>query len=159
MSLSQEEIQQLDEALDRGEPTPWIFEEHGLRVRGRVCRLEEMPTDYGQALSLVLEVDDQERRILLTTVLKRKLKRLDPKSGEPVGIERDAEKTRPKDGGTAYWDFRVKRIEDRQPQELNWGAKAALPEGVDADLVDAEVLDDHYEIHHLPKEPPQGVAL
>lgn len=159
MSLSNEEIQQLDEALDRGEPKPWLFDEHGLRVHGRVCRLEEIPTDYGQVLTLVLEVDDQERRILLTTVLERKLKRLAPKSGEPIGIEREAEKTRPKDGGTPYWDYQVKRIEDRQPQELNWGSRAALAETVDVDTVDAEVLDDHYEVRHLPQEPPQGVAL
>ena len=148
MALSNDEIQLLHTALDRGEPTPWLFDEDGLRVLGTVRRLEEISTkDFGQALTLVFEVDDKERRVLLTTVLKRKLERLDPKAGEPIGIERDPEKTRPKDGGAAYWDYQVRRLEDEQPKELNWGSRQALPE-----MVDAEVLEDHYEVPHLPRD-------
>jgi hypothetical protein len=140
MPLTTEQIQQLDEALDRGEPTPWLFSEDGLRVVGIIRRLEEIETEYGQALTLVLEVDNHERRILLTEVLKRKLKRLDVRAGEPIGIERDPEKTRPKNGGTPYWDYQVRRLEDQQPQELDWSSKAALTETVDAELI--EYSDD-----------------
>lgn len=155
MSLTNDEIQLLHTALDRGEPTPWLFDEDGLRVLGTVRRLEEISTkDFGQALTLVLEVDGKERRILLTTVLRRKLKRLDPKAGEPIGIERDPKKTRPKDGGAAYWDFQVRLIEDEQPKELNWGSRTALPEAIEAEIV----LEDDYEVQHLPRDT-KGVSF
>lgn len=96
MPLTSDEIKQLGTALDRGEPTPWKLDSDGLRVFGIVRRLEEIETrDYGPALSLVLEVEGQERRLLLTAVLKQKLQRLNVKAGEPIGIERATEKTHP----------------------------------------------------------------
>lgn len=147
MPLTTDEVQQLHEALDRGEPIPWKFDEDGLRVFGRPRRLEEIKTDYGQATTLILEVDGRERSIIVTTVLENKLQRLDIQAGEPIGIERDAEKTHPLSGGTAYWDFRVKRIEATQPTQLNWGTKAELPEAVDA-----EVVEDSYQVRHLPRD-------
>lgn len=151
MPLSPEEIQQLGQALDRGEAVPWKFDSDGLRVFGRPRRVEEIQTEYGPARTLVLEVEDQERSIIVTTVLANKLRRMDIKAGEPIGIERAAEKTFPAGGGAAYWDFSVKRIEDAQPTQLNWGAKAALTE-----TVDAEVVDDDYQVQHLPREASGG---
>lgn len=151
MSLTSDEIQRLGEALDRGEPIPWKFDEDGLRVFGRPRRLEEISTEFGQATTLVLEVGNQERSIITTTVLANKLKRLDIKAGEPIGIERAAEKTYPASGGAAYWDFAVKRIEDKQPTQLNWGNPPELPQ-----TVDAEVVDDDYQVQHLPREASGG---
>ena len=148
MPLNQDDKQHLSEALDRGEPKPWLWNEDGLRVLGTVRRLEEIETkDFGKSLSLILEVDGCERRILLTTVLKQKLMRLNIQVGQALGIERSAEKTSPVSGGTPYWDYGVAILQDEVAEGLNWGTQKGLPE-----TVDAEVVDDHYEVPHLPRD-------
>lgn len=146
MTLSNEEIRQLHTALDQGEPELWIFEKDGLRVLGRVSRVETVQYPNGPSLTLILEVDDKERRLILTTVLESKLQRLDVKPGEPIAIERAAEMASAANGNP-YWDYVVKRIEGSGQKELNWGTRQALPQ----ETVDAEVVEDHYEVPHLPR--------
>jgi hypothetical protein len=137
MSGAKEEIQQ---ALDRGEPEPWIWTDDGSEVVGVALRKERRSTKHGAADFLILEVDGDERSVLVgNEVLIKKLKASQLQAGEWVGIRRLGERQPTTANGRPYIDFKVV-VAGRKNQALEWGDTKALPETVDAELV--EYSDD-----------------
>lgn len=147
MPLSSDAVQQLHDSLDRAEPQPWIWSEHGDEVIGIALRKERRDTKHGETDFLILEVDGIERSVLIGNhVLIGKLKGAHLQAGELVGIRRLGEKQPTTPNGRPYIDFRV-AVAGRENDALEWADTKALPE-----TIDAEVIEDEYEVRHLPAE-------
>jgi hypothetical protein len=133
-STPKDEIRQ---ALDRGEPKPWLWPEDGDEVIGRALYVEHRQTKFGEAAFFVLDVDGDERSILCgNQVLLGKLKGAHLQPGDWVGVRRLGE--RESQNGQTYVDFSVKTLATEN-RELSFAAAKALPESV----TDAVVVDEH----------------
>lgn len=127
----QDEIRQ---ALDRGEPKPWIWNEDGDEVIGRALGVERRQTKHGEPYFLILEVDGDERSVLAgNQVLLGKLKGLHLQPGDWIGIRRLGEKQ--SQNGMTYVDYSVKTLATGQ-RELSFEHAKALPESVTTEVVD-----------------------
>jgi hypothetical protein len=141
-STPKEEIRQ---ALDRGEPKPWIWSEDGDEVIGQAVGVEKRQTRHGEPYFLILVVDGEERSVLAgNQVLLGKLKGLHLQPGDWVGIRRLEE--RESQNGKTYRDYSVKTLQ-AEARELSFERAKALPE-----TVTGEVVDDGYTDFDAPPE-------
>lgn len=118
--------QRLDEELDRKHPPSWRPEGKGDTIRGEFVRLDY--ADKFDCPVAVLDAGDGERGIFMFhAVLKSKLARLAPKTGERVAIRYDGQVTST-DGKRRYHDYSVAVVREAQQSRLSWDDLADQPE-------------------------------